>query len=182
MAESVSVELVDVEAADGFQYVAGLAEPVDRRGGPVDAFVIHPGATGAFYNSTYRAWLRGLPARGYPVLVMNSRGSHTVLHDMAARPHPLGEATATDQDRAKWEVRAAFHGSAVENLDDSRHDIRGAIDAMEERGYSRIALIGHSLGGVKVVLYAARELDPRVKALIVASHPRFSADLFARSR
>lgn len=177
MARPVSVELVDVEATDGFRFVCGLAVPATTRpaaGGSVDAILFHPGSTGTFYQHWYRPWLSGIPERGYPVMIMNNRGSHIVLQDSITRAESL-LGDLEDRDPARQAVRAGLHGHALENIDDSRHDIRAALDELERRGYSRIALLGHSLGGVKATLYVVREGDPRVVALIAASHPELSA-------
>ncbi len=46
-------------------------------------------------------------------------------------------------------------------------DLESAIDLMEERGFKRIGLIGHSFGGGVVVLASAK--DRRVKAVIATA-------------
>ena len=56
-------------------------------------------------------------------------------------------------------------GAATERFVGCLTDIRAAIDALSARGYPRIALLGHSKGGVKVAYYLSQTRDPRVAAL-----------------
>jgi alpha/beta superfamily hydrolase len=56
-------------------------------------------------------------------------------------------------------------GAATETVAGVVPDIRAAIDALQARGCERIALIGHSKGGVKVSAYMRQTGDPRVAAL-----------------
>ena len=56
-------------------------------------------------------------------------------------------------------------GAATEHFAGCLTDIRAAIDALTARGYPRIALLGHSKGGVKVAYYLSQTPDPRVAAL-----------------
>lgn len=56
-------------------------------------------------------------------------------------------------------------GAATEKVAGVLPDIGAAIDAMQARGFDRIALVGHSKGGVKVCYYLAETGDPRVAGL-----------------
>jgi pimeloyl-ACP methyl ester carboxylesterase len=56
-------------------------------------------------------------------------------------------------------------GAATEDFGGCLADIQAALDWMGERGFKRIALLGHSKGGVKVAYYLAKTGDPRVEAL-----------------
>ena len=60
-------------------------------------------------------------------------------------------------------------GAATEKFAGCLPDIQAAIDCLAERGYNRIALLGHSKGGVKVAYYMAKRHDPRVIALGILS-------------
>jgi pimeloyl-ACP methyl ester carboxylesterase len=53
-------------------------------------------------------------------------------------------------------------------------DYNAAIDYMKSRGYSNIALYGHSIGGARVLYYAAHNPDPAVKAIITSAGPTFN--------
>lgn len=56
-------------------------------------------------------------------------------------------------------------GAANEDFGVCIPDIQAALDWMAARGFKRIALVGHSKGGVKVAYYLAKTCDPRVEAL-----------------
>jgi len=60
---------------------------------------------------------------------------------------------------------AGYSGAATEDFAGCVHDIRAAIDFLAARGFERIALLGHSKGGVKVAYYLAQTNDPRVVCL-----------------
>lgn len=60
-------------------------------------------------------------------------------------------------------------GGATELFAGCIPDIRAAIDWMETRGFSRIALFGHSKAGAKVAYYMVKTSDPRVTGLSVLS-------------
>ncbi len=62
-----------------------------------------------------------------------------------------------------------FMGAATENFSGCLPDIESALDLMQARGFHRIALLGHSKGGVKVTYYMAQKKDPRVAALGILS-------------
>jgi pimeloyl-ACP methyl ester carboxylesterase len=58
-----------------------------------------------------------------------------------------------------------FYGTATERFAGVLPDIGAAMDLMAGRGFGRIALVGHSRGGIKVAYYMAQRADPRVVAL-----------------
>lgn len=60
---------------------------------------------------------------------------------------------------------AGYSGAATEDFAGCLHDIRAAIDFLAARGFDRIALLGHSKGGVKSAYYIAQTNDPRVVCL-----------------
>lgn len=73
------------------------------------------------------------------------------------------------------------YGATVEDVDWCRTDIKACIGWLEQQGYSRIALVGHSLGGVKGIYYHYKAADPRVVALVSLSSPRLSYTYLAES-
>ena len=73
------------------------------------------------------------------------------------------------------------YGATVEDVDWCRTDIKACIGWLEQQGYSRIALVGHSLGGVKSVYYQYKAADPRVVALVSLSSPRLSYTYLSES-
>jgi pimeloyl-ACP methyl ester carboxylesterase len=62
-----------------------------------------------------------------------------------------------------------FHGAATEQFAGCLPDIQAAMGFMAARGFDRIALIGHSKGGVKVTYYMTQHPDPRVAAFGILS-------------
>ena len=69
----------------------------------------------------------------------------------------------------------------MEDVDWCRSDLRACLDFLESRGHTRVALVGHSLGAVKVIYYQARLADPRVAAIVALSPPRLSYSYLAES-
>jgi len=60
-------------------------------------------------------------------------------------------------------------GTAFERFEDSARDIKGAINYIEALGYKKVHLIGHSTGCQKILYYAWKRKDKRVKSLIFLS-------------
>jgi pimeloyl-ACP methyl ester carboxylesterase len=58
-----------------------------------------------------------------------------------------------------------FYGTATERFAGILPDVGAAMDFMTGRGLERIALVGHSRGGIKVAYYMAQRADLRVEAL-----------------
>jgi pimeloyl-ACP methyl ester carboxylesterase len=72
-----------------------------------------------------------------------------------------------------------FYGTATELFAGVLPDVGAAIDFMAGRGFERMALVGHSRGGIKVAYYMAQRADPRVVALGLLS-PADSVRTIAR--
>jgi pimeloyl-ACP methyl ester carboxylesterase len=62
-----------------------------------------------------------------------------------------------------------FFGTATERLAGFVPDVGAAMDFMAARGCERVALVGHSRGGIKVAYYVAQRDDPRIVALALLS-------------
>jgi pimeloyl-ACP methyl ester carboxylesterase len=71
-------------------------------------------------------------------------------------------------------------GAAYETVDECRLDLAAWLALLDQRGFQRIALVGHSLGAVKAVYCLAHETPPTVCALIAVSPPRLSHSHFAQ--
>jgi pimeloyl-ACP methyl ester carboxylesterase len=99
---------------------------------------------------------------GAAVLAVNTRG-----HDMAY-------ATAINNHRS-------MQGAAYEVVDECRHDIAGWLEFLAERGYHRVALLGHSLGAVKAIYFMAHDSHVAVKCVLAVSPPRLSHSHFLSS-
>jgi len=162
------IELVHVRAADGVRLDGALSPPQTADGislpavpSLADAAVIiclH-GTGSNFYSARLLTELtRPFCLAGYWVLRGNTRG-----HDLA---FPIDSAR--------------LGGSSYETVADCQHDIAAWMDWLDHQGVARILLLGHSLGGVKVLFAAARGLAPRLLERVIAvSPPRLAASFFA---
>ena len=123
------------------------------------------GSGGQFYGGEMLSRAARLQDAGFAVATFNTRG-----HDIVTRGHdPLRGAPAR------------HIGNAYEILDECRYDLAAAITWLEDRGYSRIGILGFSMGAVKVVYYQAHVQDPRVAAVIAVSPVRLSHSYFLAS-
>ena len=156
------IDLIRLAAADGMELDgAFFAPPPDAApAGPIDAALIIHGSGRNFYTPATAAMADDLRRAGYAALALNTRGHDTVWID-----RQTGGAA----------------GNAYEILDHSRQDLRAGIDHLSERGCRRIALLGQSMGAVKVAYYAATENDPRVAAVAPISPVRLSCSYYLES-
>ena len=137
-----------------------LPEPGTSRKGPVDAILLIHGSGSRFYAPMTREMAEDLRAQGYACLTLNTRGHDTVWVNREDGTH---------------------YGNAFEILDDSRLDLRAGIDYLWGLGYGSIAILGHSMGAVKVAYYAATEQDDRVTTVIPVSPVRLSYSYYMES-
>jgi pimeloyl-ACP methyl ester carboxylesterase len=72
-------------------------------------------------------------------------------------------------------------GAAYEVVDECRHDLAAWVNWLVEHGYSKIGLIGHSLGAVKAIYALAIEPSPSIVCLVALSPPRLSYSHFMAS-
>jgi len=160
------VELVQVRTADGVRLDGALAVP--KSGGlerkPIaDAVLAIHGTGSNFYSGTvFEGLTPKLLADGIAVLRINTRG-HDVISTAAtlAGPRRLG--------------------SSLEHVDDCRHDLAAWLEFLASRGYRSVALVGHSLGAIKAIYFAAHVAHPAVKRLVAISPPRLSYSYYLES-
>ncbi len=156
------VDLISVTTGDGVVLDGIFCEPDPAAAGPgpVDAVLLIHGSGGNFYRASTRLMAEDLRRRGYACLAMNTKGHDTIWVDTSD---------------------GSYYGNANEILDNSRLDLRAGVDFLWDRGYRRIALVGHSMGAVKVGYYAAAEDDPRVFTVIPISPVRLSYSYYMES-
>lgn len=156
------VDLIRIAAADGMELDgAYFAPPAGTApAGPVDAALCIHGSGRNFYTPATAAMADDLRRQGYAALTLNTRGHDTVWVDRQT---------------------GAAQGNAYEILDDSRQDLRAGIDYLQQQGHRRIAILGHSMGAVKVAYYAAVEDDHRIAAVIPVSPVRLSCSYYLES-
>jgi pimeloyl-ACP methyl ester carboxylesterase len=184
------VDLVEVTAADGLRLdgaiylppsansvassTDGSAVPASLAG--FDAALIVHGTGSNFYASRFLAFLADRFTKvGLAALVVNTRGHDQICSALVRNPDgSTGSRTI---------------GSAYETVDDCRLDLAAWLKLLAERGYRRIALVGHSLGAVKCVYAsvqsatdeALRAAFANVAAVVAISPPRLSYEHFSRS-
>jgi len=163
----VNTELIHVTTADGLR-LDGALHLKRETDGPavlgVDAFLLLHGTGGNFYGSSlFASVIPHCLGWGAAVLAVNTRG------------HDLAYAASTAAGRRLF-------GAAYEVVDECRFDLAAWITLLADRGYGRIAVVGHSLGAVKAVYSLANETPPAVVALVAISPPRLSHGHFLQSQ
>jgi hypothetical protein len=161
------VDLVQVTASDGVRLHGALETPAasgDGAAPTIDAWLCIHGTGSNFYAaSTLGGLAPKLLATGAAVLRANTRGHDVICTGPSAGGH-------------------ALLGAAFERVSEAPLDLRAWIEFLQSRGFSRIGLLGHSLGAIKAILTLAGENSPPVQALVAASPPRLSYEHFRDSR
>ena len=159
---SMLVDLMSTITSDGVNLDGAFFAPPDGEAmkGPVDAVLLIHGSSGNFYRPATKGMAEDLRDQGYACLALNSTARDTVWFNQAD-----GE----------------YYGNAFEILDRSRLDLRAGIDYLWELGYRKIALLGHSMGAVRVAYYASTEPDDRVVAVMPISPVRLSYSYYLAS-
>ncbi len=156
------VDLISTTNADGVRLDgAFFVPPVDAEPiGPVDAILLIHGSRGNFSDPNTRETAEELRRIGYACLALNTTAHDTVW----ASP-----ATGIN------------YGNAYEIIDETCRDIKAGVDYLWNAGYRRIALLGHSMGAVRVAYYAATQADQRVAAVLPISPVRLSYSYYLAS-
>jgi pimeloyl-ACP methyl ester carboxylesterase len=129
----------------------------------LDAAVIMHGLAGNFYGSSLNLRLGdALHALGIAIVCGNNRG-----HDHISSSPVSGRATSI--------------GAALEIVDDCRHDLGAWVQFLVRRGHQRILLVGHSLGAIKSLYFAARQPPGRLAGIVALSATRLSHSRFLES-
>jgi pimeloyl-ACP methyl ester carboxylesterase len=160
-------ELRRVISADGVFLDGALETPAIAATSnlPVDAFLLVHGTGSNFYDAgVLESFEQQASATDHAVLRINTRG-----HDgVSSIPATQGSVPG---------------GAAYETIDDCRFDLHAWLDDLVSLGYSRIVLVGHSMGAVKSILTMATQPHSAVRYLVGISPPRFHhARLMADSR
>ncbi len=168
------VDLVRINAADGVRLDGALRVPPQGAAAqlPVDALLLVHGTGANFYaSSLLEAVAEHFVGRGVAALLANTRG-RDILYTGATNAGPRRL------------------GAACERVDDCRLDIAAWLGWMNERGYRRVGIVGHSLGAIKGVYALAQPdapespLAPRealFACLVAISPARLSYDYFCSS-
>ena len=151
-------EICTFKTADNERLHGALFTPPER---PADlALLFVHGVAMNFYLPPLFTFGQDLASRGFHSFVINTRG-----HDWISRAGNLTK----------------FGGSAYENLEDCLPDLDGALDYLQEQGYRRFILIGHSLGAIKSIIYQGTRQRADVVGIVSCSAPRqFYSERVAR--
>jgi pimeloyl-ACP methyl ester carboxylesterase len=156
------VELVETTTPDQLELWGALGQAEQERIAPRLVICLH-GVASNFYASPMMAEIAaGLNRQGLDVLRVNTRGHDACAHLRSAQG-------------------GRRLGAAFEVVDDCRLDISGWLQWASSRGYQDVVLLGHSLGGLKVIYSESRQASPQVSAVIALSPPRLSSQAFQAS-
>ncbi|MDB5390502.1 MAG: hypothetical protein JWM11_6148 [Planctomycetaceae bacterium] len=151
------MELVRVTTSDGLWLDGTLALPDSKvsPSEPIEACILVHGTGSNFYApGVLETFSRQARTAGLAVLRINTRG-HDGISSIAG------------------ERKAIRGGATYEHVADCRLDLQAWIEFLQNRGYSRLGLCGHSMGGVKSAFTLAHDPHPSVKVLVLISSPRF---------
>jgi pimeloyl-ACP methyl ester carboxylesterase len=149
--ESWTEELVWATTEDGAHHAGVVIRPA---GSPKALAVvwIH-GFRSHFSEPSMIRIGRQLAGASYVVVSGNNRGHH------------LGDSISTAGGQAR------LAGALWEKVSESALDISAWIAYAEALGFPRVALVGHSYGGIKAVWYQGDRQDSRVAGVVSASGP-----------
>ena len=146
----MKVELVNTKTEDGFLLDGIYTTPNNIASSSIDAFLLIHGTYGNFYNPGLLDITKKLNESGFPVASFNTRA-----HDVISR--------------SRRDDSFEISGTALENLDDSIQDLDACVKWLVDMGHENIAILGVSMGAVKVVYYQSNKQNPSVKAIIAVS-------------
>lgn len=152
-AELVRVTTEDGLWLDGAWYRSHVPVPPTS---PIDACLLVHGTGSNFYApGVLESFAEQAAAVGIAALRVNTRG-----HDgICSLPGP---------------TRAVRGGATYEHVADCVLDLQAWIEFAVSQGYSRLALVGHSMGGVKSAYTLAHGFHSAIRALVMISSPRFN--------
>lgn len=152
------LEFTRVKTGDGILLDGrlDLPEPPLPQKQPVDAWLIVHGTGSNFYApGVLEAFAEQVVKAGHAALRVNTRG-HDIICTLPGSKAPMSG------------------GAAFETISDCVEDVRTWINELARRGFSRVALVGHSMGAVKVLYAQAHDPRPNVVAVVAISPPRFN--------
>jgi pimeloyl-ACP methyl ester carboxylesterase len=145
-------EFVTTVTEDGLALDGAAVRPDGGADKQLAVVWIH-GFTGKFYEPFILTIGRALAGAGYTLVTGNNRGHHCGAM------------------MARTDGQPMLAGGWWEQLEQAPHDVAAWIDCTAALGFRRVALLGHSLGAMKVPYYQAQRQDPRVGGVILASPP-----------
>lgn len=152
-AELVRVTTEDQLWLDGAWYRPAVPLPSTS---PIDACLLVHGTGSNFYApGALESFAEQAQSVGIAAVRMNTRGHDGICSIAGAK-------------------RAIRGGATYEHVAECVLDLHAWIELLVSQGNSRIALVGHSMGGVKSAYTLAHRFHPAVRALVMISSPRFN--------
>jgi len=156
MAKGFPAEIVRVDTKDDVTLTGMVIRPTVDDVKPLPIVWIH-GYTGNFHEDTTCRMGPELASHGFTFIAGDNRG-----HDFGVILRRKGRE---EHGQETW-----MGGAGWERFSESVHDVDAWISfATAVLGFPGVILLGHSYGGTKVVNYAGKRQDSRVKGLIAAS-------------
>jgi pimeloyl-ACP methyl ester carboxylesterase len=150
------IEMARIETTDGLFLDGVLWHPQSTGQLPVDAFLLIHGTGSNFYApGLLETFARLAVAGGTAVLRINTRG-HDGISSIPGRSSSLKG------------------GATYERIGDCTLDVTASVSWLAAKGFDRVVLVGHSMGGVKALYSQAHAHHAAVTGVIGISPPRFS--------
>ena len=153
---SLSMELIRVRTVDRVLLDGSLQRAVAAESSSQNtAWLLVHGTGSNFYSGgVLQTFAEQLVIAGHSVARINTRG-HDIISALPGGRSPLSG------------------GAAFESIADCVHDLRAWVDELIRRDFSRVVLVGHSMGAVKAIFSQAHDPHPNVVAVVGVSPPRF---------
>lgn len=149
----MKTEMVATRTEDGVMLHGAFYE--GRKDYP--AVILLPGAAMNFYTGLGSFLPVILARNGFPCLSINHRG-----HDVATAPDP---------------VNPRVIGAINDCFEDCVLDIRAMMDFLENEGWNKIVLAGHSQGALKILYFLRKEESKSAAGVIIVSSPTSAPDI-----
>lgn len=163
------LELVSFAATDKVMLPGLLYRPTPATK-KVAVWLHGMGDNGIFYNPERANTLaEQLAKNNIALLAFNNRGAHS------NKRLKLNDETLPEEDRYYQ------GGTHYELIGKATHDIEGAVDFLEQAGFSELFLLGHSTGANKVCVYHARRRTKSRFAKYVLAGPGDDIGMFFES-
>lgn len=147
----MKVDFIRFKASDGVELRGWLS----NQGGEIAAVHIH-GMSGNGYENYFLDNLREMFSRNnISLFTIDTRGSGIMNSFWKG-----GVANS-------WGEGSKLGGSCYEIFEESKYDIQGTIDYLKTLGKTKFILLGHSLGGSKVVNFLVSKNYPEVVAAVL---------------
>jgi len=154
-------DIVETITNDGVTLAGAFFAPDHSDTVNSTAILLVHGTYGNFYSPILLQHAKVFVDHGHAVASFNTRGHDGIS---VLKQQPL-----------------LFGGTAFENLADSISDLNACIAWVQNRGFEKIAILGISMGAVKVVYYQAKIQNPAVSAVIAVSPVRLSKKYYLKT-